>query len=49
MSKFEDSLLTLDESFSLRRYKYLGRLEELRMYQESELIEGAALTMKLLP
>jgi hypothetical protein len=49
MAKFEDSIMTLDESFLVRRYKYSPRLEELRMYKESELIEGASLVLKYLP
>jgi len=49
MSRFEGSVLTLDERFILRRYNYSPRIEELRIYQESELIEGAALSLKLIP
>ena len=47
MSKYEDTLLTLDEAFCVRRYKYSARLEELRMYQESELIDGMQTVFKI--
>lgn len=47
MQKFEDSILTLDEAFFVRRYKFSKRLNELRMYQESELIDTAQITLKI--
>jgi hypothetical protein len=46
MSKFGDSLITLDDQSCVRRYKYSNRLEELKAYQESELIERAHLSLK---
>lgn len=46
MTIFETSLITIDETFNVARYKYSQRLEELRIYQENQLIEGVNASLK---